>query len=118
MPELPEVETIVRSLQPLVVGRRITDAEYQVLESGDLHRAHALRNLIDLPRKFLQRLRGACIEGVTRYGKNIVFQLHGDKKSQDRRFLLVHLGMTGQLTCENTPEFRSKHTHLVLSLDE
>src|ERR1019366_6319567 len=38
-------------------------------------------------------------------------------KHNGRLFFLVHLGMTGRLTCESTPEFQSKHTHLVLSLE-
>ena len=117
MPELPEVETIVRSLQPLLVGRRIIGADFQASRSGEPDHEHKLRNLIALPAVFRRRVSGAYIESIERYGKHIVFQLHhGNKK--DRYFFLVHLGMTGRLTCENTPEFQSKHTHLVLSLDE
>lgn len=125
MPELPEVETIVRSLQPWVTGRRILDAE---LPSFHANRAGStiLRRILrdggpDAPNDFVRAVRGAVIVGVWRYGKHLVFDLcglcgaNGGKAS---RSLLIHLGMTGRLTREETPESRSPHTHLILSLDE
>lgn len=116
MPELPEVETVVRSLRPLVVGRHITGAEFRESPSS-APKPKALRMLITSPREFCNRVQGSLIEGIERYGKNVVFQLRRNSGRNGRLYLLVHLGMTGRLTCERTPEFRNKHTHLVLSLD-
>ena len=116
MPELPEVETIVRSLKPLVIGRQITGVEFR--GSGrDSLQPGVLRILANPVREFRLRLCGAFIEGVERYGKHIVFQLRHRAKDNGRLFFLVHLGMTGRLTCESTPEFQSRHTHLVLTLE-
>lgn len=120
MPELPEVETIVRMLAPHVDGRRIAKAE---LRLG--------RMLLGLPpREFGPALEGRRIERVLRRGKYIVFELEGCA-------LVIHLGMTGQLTWSpaeyaETPGFVrtvtglqkpkgvhpvDKHTHLILNLE-
>jgi formamidopyrimidine-DNA glycosylase len=75
MPELPEVETIRRQLEPLVVGRRLTSAWA-------------------FPHpKFTAALEveGATITGTARRGKYLLLSL------DDGRELIVHLGMTGSL---------------------
>jgi formamidopyrimidine-DNA glycosylase len=79
VPELPEVETIVRDLRRLVAGARITDAEVirPDLIGGD-------------SREFEIRLRGARISAITRRAKNLVFDL-GEER------LVVNLGMTGRM---------------------
>ena len=118
MPELPEVETIVRGIRPLVTGRRILDAEFRTLDAAGSPPPAIRRILPDSAQEFQNALRGASIEQVRRYGKNILFELRPAGGERPPGFLLIHLGMTGRLTCENTPEFRSEHTHLVLSLDE
>ncbi len=123
MPELPEVENVVRSVKPLVLGRRITGAEWRWSGADSNGQPVAPRIFQNPIPEFQQALCGARIEDVSRYGKNIVFRLMRDMEGRDMeenipRYLLIHLGMTGQLTCEGTPEFRSKHTHMVLSLDE
>ncbi len=79
MPELPEVETIVRDLQRLVTGSVISDAE--VLK-GDL--------LPGGEDDFVAGVRGRSIGGVSRRAKNIVFDL-GDMR------LVINLGMTGRV---------------------
>ena len=97
MPELPEVETVVRSIAPLV-GRRIVSAEFRcrrVLRGAD-------------PNALAARIRGRRIAGVRRYGKFILVSLEGGG------YLVVHLGMTGRLLLGG-PE--GKHTHAVLTLD-
>lgn len=116
MPELPEVETIVRSIRPLLVGRQITGVVMHGLLSNGTKFPIRPRILSNPPREFVEGVRGACIERVQRYGKNIVFQLRRAEKNR-LCSLIVHLGMTGQLTCENTPAFQSRHTHLVFRLD-
>ena len=118
MPELPEVETIVRTLRPLVTGRRILDAEFRSRDSNGALSPALRRIFPDSTDEFLDGIRSAWIEGVRRYGKNLIFDLRPANGAGPSRRLLVHLGMTGRLTCENTPEFRSPHTHLVVCLDE
>jgi formamidopyrimidine-DNA glycosylase len=97
VPELPEVETVVRSIAPLV-GRRIVSAEFRcrrVLRGCD-------------PRAMAARIRGRRIAGIRRYGKFILVSLDGGG------YLVIHLGMTGRLLLDGPA---GKHTHAVLTLD-
>lgn len=97
MPELPEVETVVRSIRPLV-GRRIAAAEFRnlrVLRGGD-------------PDRMAARLTGRSIAGVKRYGKFILATL------DDGSYLMIHLGMTGKLLLGGAP---GKHTHAIFTFD-
>jgi formamidopyrimidine-DNA glycosylase len=80
MPELPEVETIVRDLARLVTGAAISSVE--VLRPDLIEGA--------TPDAFGQALKDARIGGVSRRAKNIVVDL-GDRR------LIVNLGMTGRL---------------------
>lgn len=98
MPELPEVETVARSIAPLV-GRRIVSAEFRslrVLRGGD-------------PDRMAAALAGRRIAGVKRYGKFLVLTLEGGG------YLSIHLGMTGRLLLGGPI---GKHTHVVVTLDE
>ena len=79
MPELPEVETVVRSLRPALVGRRILNAEFG-----------QLRVLRGLPLDTAQALAGQRVKSIDRHGKFIIIRL-------ERGYLVVHLGMTGKL---------------------
>ena len=97
MPELPEVETVVRSLAPLI-GRRIVSAEFRnvrVLRGGD-------------PDHMSARLQGRRILSVKRYGKFIVAAIEGGG------YLMIHLGMTGRLLLGGAS---GKHTHAVVTFD-
>ncbi len=118
MPELPEVENIVRSVKPLVLGRRITGVEWRWCGVDSKGQPVVPRIFQNPVPEFHKALCGARIEEVSRYGKNIVFHLSHGTRGSVPLFFLVHLGMTGRLTCEDTSEFRNKHTHMVLSLDE
>jgi formamidopyrimidine-DNA glycosylase len=101
MPELPEVETVVRSLAGLA-GRRILNAEFR-----------KLRVLIGDPDEGAAFLRGRLIQSISRYGKFIVFHL------KPAGFLIVHLGMTGKLlSFPKAPPALAKHTHAVFTLDK
>ncbi len=80
MPELPEVETIVRGLHPTLPGKSIE--RVRVLHPDVLRQP---------PRDFAARLRGRLFESVHRRGKNIVAHL------TDGVVLVVNLGMTGRL---------------------
>ncbi len=97
MPELPEVETVVRTLRPKITGRRILSAEFT-----------GLRVLIGDARETAEALVGRKITGVTRHGKFIAIAL-------DQGFLVVHLGMTGRLLVDGE---LTKWTHAVLTLDQ
>ena len=97
MPELPEVETITRTLAPRLRGRRIVSAEFT-----------CLRVLRGDPDSTAAALAGRKIRGVQRHGKFIEIQLDGG------RSFTVHLGMTGKLLMNATP---GRHTHATLVLD-
>jgi formamidopyrimidine-DNA glycosylase len=80
MPELPEVETIVRDVRPALVGRRIVRA---TLSHDDVLRGTTRRRLI-------RRLTGATILRVVRRAKHAVLEL-------DVGRLVIQPGMTGSL---------------------
>ena len=107
MPELPEVETVVRDLRPQLAGRRI--------ESVQLTRDPAIRKRIvryPNPTRFVRRLRGRTIRSVERRGKYLVMPLDHDGER-----LVVHLGMTGHLRVWEPEETPVKHTHFRALLD-
>ena len=83
MPELPEVETIRRDLQGEVVGRKIKSVE---VRNGRTVRRHPSA------KQFRARLEGRTIKSIERSGKYLLLTL------DDGATLVVHLGMTGQLT--------------------
>ncbi|MBI5649405.1 MAG: DNA-formamidopyrimidine glycosylase [Chloroflexi bacterium] len=100
MPELPEVETVVRDLRPRVIGKTIVRAQVNWARTIATPRA----------REFVAQIRGHKIIKITRRGKYLIFHLSRGK------FLLAHLRMTGAFYVEkpNTP--RDKHHHVVLAL--
>jgi formamidopyrimidine-DNA glycosylase len=81
VPELPEVETIRRQLEPAVVGRRIDSAE--VIDERWSRPVP--------PRKLERAVAGRRIESVDRRGKYLILGLEGGKR------LVMHLRMTGNL---------------------
>lgn len=102
MPELPEVETIVRDLRPLVKGRTITGLAY----------SHWPKTFATgTPAATEKRLRGRSIEDVERRAKRIVFKLSGGDVG------VVSLRMTGQLTYEKRMRPPTSFTRFVLALD-
>jgi formamidopyrimidine-DNA glycosylase len=116
MPELPEVETVVRGLRPLLVGRTITGIEITAGFGRNRSAKVILRRLLTTPhREFARALSGARIEGVHRHGKNIVMPLQRNGNAHGS--LVVHLGMTGRLAWLPTPEPLEPHTHFVFALD-
>ena len=83
MPELPEVETIRRDLEPLILGRRITNVD---VDPATIHL------LVGAPIETLrENLIGRTIEAVRRRGKYLMLGL------DDGRWLVIHLRMTGRL---------------------
>jgi formamidopyrimidine-DNA glycosylase len=107
MPELPEVETVVRDLRPQLTGRRIESVQ---LARDPLVLGRVIR--YPRPRQLATRLRGRTIRAVERRGKYIVMPL--DENGQ--RFV-IHLGMTGHLRVWEPEEAAVKHTHLRARLD-
>ena len=100
MPELPEVETVRRTLAP-AIGARIAG----VWDSGKgLHMARKP------PRAKLRKLIGARITAVRRHGKYLLIDTDGP------RSLLAHLGMTGRLRLHDKDDPRAPHTHVVFDL--
>ncbi len=100
MPELPEVETVVRDLRPLLLGRRIASIEASGLE---------LRRAWDAD--WVPTLIGRRVRKVRRRGKWIVIVL------EKELHLVFHLGMSGQLVVMPASQPRLPHTHLIFSLD-
>lgn len=80
MPELPEVETVRRGLEPVLTGQRFTSIE---------QRRKDLR--FPLPERFAERLTGRRIERLDRRAKYLLVHLEGAE------VLSIHLGMSGRL---------------------
>lgn len=106
MPELPEVETVVRGLRGVLPGRRICAVRL------------GKTDFIEDPAALERQLPGRRIAGVRRYGKFLVLDLEPPAGRESPLSLLIHLGMTGQIvTC--WPEERvAPHTHVFLALDD
>jgi formamidopyrimidine-DNA glycosylase len=100
MPELPEVETVVRDLRPRLVGRTIAGLKVS---------RKPLR--MKWSRQWNAKLVGRRVRAVERRGKWIILDL-------DDPWLLVHLGMTGQFVVTPRACPRENHTHLVFTLDD
>jgi formamidopyrimidine-DNA glycosylase len=111
MPELPEVETVRRGLEPALVGARFAAVEAR---RADLR--------VPFPDRFVQRLTGRRIEALTRRAKYLLAALDGGET------LVMHLGMSGSFRVEQDGETlvqtfhyeRSKketHDHVVFTLD-
>ena len=81
MPELPEVETIKRDLEKVIVGKKIKDV--------CVHNPAVIRE--PSVEKFKKGLEGTIIKGVLRRAKVLIIELSGGKS------LVIHLKMTGQL---------------------
>ncbi len=106
MPELPEVETIVRGLQATLPGKRILQ-----LRLGKT-------DFIDAPAALQARLPGSRIATVKRYGKFIVFDLEPPNGMARSFSFLIHLGMTGRIVVCRTDVLIPPHTHVFFALDD
>ena len=110
MPELPEVETVVRDLRPHLVGRTIVGATVRWKRTIATPPAH----------EFARQIRNHKITALTRRGKYLVFHLRGGgvRLNAPPTYLLIHLRMTGgfHLDARGTP--RDKHMHVCLPLDD
>jgi formamidopyrimidine-DNA glycosylase len=98
MPELPEVETIVRRLRLSLINQKILKV-----------RVFTPKILRQPPALFAQRLRGAIIRDIRRKGKFILIGL------EPKGMLIIHLKMTGQILLESKSKPYDQHTHVLFS---
>lgn len=100
MPEMPEVETIRRIIEPQVAGQMISDVTInhpQVIGYPDVE-------------CFKSLLTGQTIKSMSRRGKYLTFHFaNGDR-------MVLHLRMTGQLLVTPKDYLEEKHTHLIVDL--
>jgi formamidopyrimidine-DNA glycosylase len=101
MPELPEVQTVVDTLRPALLGRKIKAVR---LLRGDIVEPEG----VDLPG----RLIGATIHELQRRGKRIIFTLH------DTHRFFIHLGMSGRLAINSPEQPTLPHTHLIVTFED
>jgi formamidopyrimidine-DNA glycosylase len=117
MPELPEVETVVRGLRASVLRRRIVGVRI------------GKSDFIDDPGALSEHLPGAQITAVERFGKFIAISLElargvgtnaqsAADAERTKAFLIVHLGMTGQLIPRAGADSVTPHTHVFFELDD
>ena len=105
MPELPEVEVLVRHLRPLLIGKTIRKVE--------VRRA---RVVVPTPlSRFTRMLRGARILNLSRRGKYLLFELEARRHGPNFQ-LLGHLGMTGRMFLAPRNSVLPKHAAVVLDL--
>jgi formamidopyrimidine-DNA glycosylase len=103
MPELPEVETVRRSLEPLVVGARID----KLWTSGKPLRMNRVLDVRGLKKVAI----GGTIERVRRRAKYLLLD-------STLGSTLVHLGMTGRFHVAPASEPRPSHTHVAWKLED
>lgn len=102
MPELPEVEHVVRALRPAIVGRRILAAELRLKRTAPQTSKPAFNRL----------LQNAVITGVSRRGKYILIELDSD------RLLATHLRMTGKFICLTHDDQLPPYAHVIFHLND
>ena len=100
MPELPEVETVCRSLRPHLLGRIIR--RVRVLEP---------RLRVPVDESGLKSMAGKRFDGISRVAKYILLNLSEDD------VWVFHLGMSGKLICVASETARQKHDHIIIELE-
>ena len=108
MPELPEVEVLVRHLAPRVRGRTIRDVEVRREKVIRPNTAGELR----------ARLRGRTFGAVTRRAKFLLFELNGPRTRPEPVTLVGHLGMTGRMFLQPPEDPLPKHAAVTLDLGD
>ena len=106
MPELPEVETVRRGIEARALGRTIATVE--VRHPGAI---------VGAPEEFSRSLQDRRIAKVDRKGKAIAVELTGTD-GLPAHYLLIRLGMTGQVTVSPSAAPIEAHTHVRLRLDD
>ncbi|MFO7942290.1 MAG: DNA-formamidopyrimidine glycosylase family protein, partial [Bacillota bacterium] len=108
MPELPEVETIRRTLDDLLSDRRIVGAEFR---REDILRPDPRSPEGSVDRN-VARTPGARVMSLGRLGKNLLLRL------DEGWGWVIHLGMSGTLIASGPGEPEEKHTHVILRLED
>ena len=115
MPELPEVETIVRDIRPALMGKII---------GGMVIRPKAQASLLNVDAQtFYENVMAQTLVTVIRKGKYIILPL------ENNTVIVIHLGMTGKLLVKEVPdvpfeerftgtEFVDRHTHVVMEFTD
>ena len=102
MPELPEVETVKAGLCNNVIGKRI---EKVSLSDKNLRFSY--------PNGFVKNLQNSAIVNIFRRARYLLINL------DNKKTLLVHLGMSGKLNYfSNFPELKKKHDHVFINFDD
>ena len=102
MPELPEVETVMRGMQPALEGKKLINIEA---------RCDSLR--WPIPCNFADRLRGRRVINIARRAKYILWYL------DDETVMILHLGMSGRVSITaKRPSKIEKHDHLIFTTEE
>ena len=99
MPELPEVETTRRGLEPLVENRKVTSV-------------HLYKKKLrwEIPLHIKSTLKNQAIKKISRRAKYLLFQF-------DLGYLVIHLGMSGSISVVPSNLPLKKHEHFELKLD-
>ena len=99
MPELPEVETTKRGLEPLILNRRILSA-------------HIYKKKLrwEIPSHLIETLKQKTIHNISRRAKYLLIELSDGQ-------LVIHLGMSGSMSVTPSSEPLKKHHHFELKLD-
>ena len=99
MPELPEVETTKRGLEPLILNRRILSA-------------HIYKKKLrwEIPSHLIETLKQKTIHNISRRAKYLLIELSDGQ-------LVIHLGMSGSMSVAPSSEPLKKHHHFELKLD-
>ncbi len=100
MPELPEVETVKRTLERYLVGKKIIDIH--------VYYSKILAN--EKEKEFRKKLIGQTITGMNRRGKWLIFEM-------DDYDLVSHLRMEGKYFLKSPSEEVTKHEHVTFTLD-
>lgn len=116
MPELPEVETIVRGIRPAIVGRRIDRVIYAAASMIRCDDANGSCEHDEAVGRITAVLAGRQVRQLDRVGKWMFFRLEGSLPSPDT--LVIHLGMTGRLGVVPASRDLPPHCHLRLALDD
>lgn len=125
MPELPEVESLRRSLCPYLIGQKVLKVE--VLRSKLVSGRGTVREALDFKKvQFEEMLVGEKLVGISRRAKNLMLEFESGK------VVLVHLKMTGQLVYkgkkdgfvkgghpiqESESDLPNKHTYVIFELE-
>lgn len=119
MPELPEVEGVVRSIRPAAIGKKVADVFVSdIIRLSKTNGKEAIIKRMEADA-FIQSLTGAQIVSVERRSKYIYFTM----KKEDHFLLVNHLGMSGawfyvdSLLSITEDKFR-RHAHVVLTLSD